>query len=94
MIPEGYYLALAIASPGADDVTTQLTGQDPVSVFDHEAGLVPELFPITDKDSQTITVVASKEGQESITKVYTLTGLTLEDLLDDTPVDPSPEDDD
>lgn len=33
---------------------------------------------IADKNSQTIEVVASKEGYESVTKVYRLTGLTLE----------------
>lgn len=33
---------------------------------------------IADKATQTITVVASKEGYESVTKVFTLTGLTCE----------------
>lgn len=33
---------------------------------------------IADKDSQTITVVASKEGYRDIQKVFTLSGLTCE----------------
>lgn len=36
------------------------------------------ILRIADKDSQTITVVASATGYESVTEVYTLTGLTLE----------------
>ena len=34
---------------------------------------------IADKDSQTITVVVSKEGMTSVTKVFDLTGLEVED---------------
>ena len=34
---------------------------------------------IVDKSSQTIKVVASKQGYDSVTKIYTLTGLTLEE---------------
>ena len=34
---------------------------------------------IADKDSQTITVVVSKEGMTSVTKVFDLTGLEVEE---------------
>lgn len=33
---------------------------------------------IADKDSQTITVVASAAGYETVTKVYDLSGLTCD----------------
>lgn len=33
---------------------------------------------IADKDTQTVTITASKEGYQSTTKVLTLTGLTCE----------------
>lgn len=33
---------------------------------------------IADKDSQTLTVVASKTGYDSVTKVYTLSGLEVD----------------
>lgn len=35
------------------------------------------IFRVTDKNSQTIKVVASKTGYANVTKVYDLTGLTL-----------------
>ena len=33
---------------------------------------------ITNKDTQTVTITASKDGYQSTTKVLTLTGLTCE----------------
>ena len=39
------------------------------------------ILRISDKSTQTITVVASKPGAETVTKVYSLTGLTCEEGL-------------
>ena len=36
------------------------------------------VFRVGDKDSQTLTVVAKKEGYEDVTKVFSLSGLTVE----------------
>ena len=36
------------------------------------------VFRVGDKDSQTLTVVAKKEGFEDVTKVFSLSGLTVE----------------
>jgi hypothetical protein len=45
------------------------------TVLDEDGILVAR---ISDKDTQTVTVTASKEGYQSTTKVLTLTGLTCE----------------
>ena len=37
------------------------------------------IFRVRDKDTQTITVVAYKEGYEAFAKVYDLKGLTCEE---------------
>ncbi len=70
----GNYIALHFGVPEVDDVTFTVTVTNPV-VLDPD-GIV--VLRIADKDSQTITVVASKEGYESVTKVYDLTGLVCE----------------
>ena len=36
------------------------------------------VFRVGNKDSQTLTVVASKEGYDSVTKTFALSGLTVE----------------
>ena len=41
------------------------------------------VFRIANKDSQTLTVVASKEGYDSVTKVFSLSGLTVESATSD-----------
>lgn len=70
----GNYIAIHAEVPGVDDVTLTVTVTNP-SVLDPDGICVCR---IRDKSSQTITVVASKEGYESVTKVYTLNGLTCE----------------
>ena len=66
----GNYLVLHAESD--DDATITVTVTDPV-VLD-EDGIV--VLRIRDKSSQTVTVVASKDGYTSTTKVVSLTGLT------------------
>lgn len=70
---EGNYIALH-AEADVDDATITVCVTNPV-VLDSD-GIV--VLRIADKDSQTITVVASKDGYETATKVFSLTGLTCE----------------
>lgn len=70
----GNYLVLHCSVPEVEDVTISVTVTNEV-VLD-EDGIV--VLRIRDKDSQTVTVVASKEGFESVTKVFSLSDLTCE----------------
>lgn len=69
----GNYLVLhATADVEGATITVKVT--NPVTLDDD--GIV--VLRIADKSSQTVTVVASKDGYESVTKEYSLTGLTCE----------------
>lgn len=68
----GNYIALHAEVPGESDVTITVTITNPVTLDDD--GIF--VGRIADKSTQTITVVASKEGWPSVTKEFTLTGLT------------------
>lgn len=57
-----------------DDAAISVKVTNPVVLNDDGIAVLR----IADKDSQTITVVASKSGLESVTKVYSLSGLTVE----------------
>lgn len=70
----GNYLALHAEVPGVDNVTIKVTVTKP-STLDADGDIV---LRIADKDSQTVTVVASKAGYESVTKTFGLSGLTTE----------------
>lgn len=72
-INTGNFIALHFETD-APDSTISVKVTNPVTL-DEDGDVV---LRIADKDSQTITVVASASGYESVTKVYTLTGLTLE----------------
>ena len=73
----GNYLVLHCAVPGEDDVTitSELVGgvHGPVTLDDD--GIV--ITRITNKNTQTIKVTASKDGYESVTKTFRLNGLNL-----------------
>lgn len=71
-LDSGNYIALHFEVPDEEDVTITVTITNP-SVLDSDGNFVGR---IADKDSQTITVVASKDGYDDVTKVYSLTGLT------------------
>lgn len=75
----GNYLAIHASVPDVDDVTITVTVTNP-SVLDADGICVCR---IADKSSQTITVVASKEGYDDVTKTYNLSGLTVETAEDD-----------
>ena len=76
-LASGHYLALHYSTPGVEGATIT------VEVVNGTSGPVTldpdglNIAHIADKSTQTIRVVASKEGYESVTKVYSLTGLTL-----------------
>ena len=72
-LQEGNFIVLKCEST-VEDVTFTVTVTNPVTL--DPDGIV--ILRIADKATQTITVVASKEGYESVTKVYALTGLTCE----------------
>lgn len=72
-INTGNFIALHFETD-APDSTISVKVTNPVTL-DEDGDVI---LRIADKDSQTITVVASASGYESVTKVYTLTGLTLE----------------
>lgn len=71
----GNYLVLHFEVPDVDDVEIQTTTNGRTKTLDEDGILIVH---IADKDSQTITVVASKEGYASVTKVYDLSGLICE----------------
>lgn len=74
----GNYLVLHAEVPDAEDVviTAELVNgvHGPTTLDDD--GLI--IFRITDKNSQKVRFVASKTGYESVSKTYSLKGLTLE----------------
>lgn len=71
-LSSGNYIAIHAEVPGVDGVTITVKVTNPVTL--DEDGIA--VLRIADKSTQTITVVASKEGCESVTKVFTLTNLT------------------
>lgn len=73
----GNFLALHFEVPDVTGVTLTVelvNGIHGASTLDPD-GLA--IFRITDKNSQTIKVVASKDGYDSVTKIFALNGLTL-----------------
>lgn len=74
----GNYLAIHASVPDVEGVTITVTVTNP-SVLDADGICV---LRIADKSSQTITVVASKEGYNDVTKTYSLSGLTVETAED------------
>lgn len=70
----GNYLALHAEVPGVEGVSISVKVTKAVTL-DSDGDIV---LRIANKDSQTVTVVASKEGYDSVTKVFGLSGLTVE----------------
>lgn len=73
----GYFIALHAEVPDVEDVQITVKVEDSDSETLGENGIVVKR--IEDKNLQTITVVASKTGYESVTKEYDLSGLVLLD---------------
>lgn len=75
----GNYIVLHFSVPNVDDAVIQTTINSRTVTLDDDGILIAH---IADKDSQTIEVVASKEGYESVTKTYELSGLICEEEED------------
>lgn len=73
-LDSGNYIALHAEVPDVEDVTITVKVTNAVTL-DSDGNMI---LRIADKNSQTITVVASKDGYESVTKVFKLVGLTCE----------------
>lgn len=73
----GNYLALHCAVPGVEGVTLtcELVGGVHGPQILDEDGII--ITRITNKSTQTFKVVASKDGCASVTKTFSLKGLTL-----------------
>ena len=69
----GNYLAIHFEVPEVEGVSIQVTLTNPVTL--DEDGIV--VLRIRDKSSQSITVVASKEGYAPVTKVFYLEALDV-----------------
>ena len=70
----GNYIVLKAEVPEVSDVTITVKITNPVTL-DSDGIFVGK---IANKSSQTITVVASKTGLPSVTRIFTLSGLTVE----------------
>ena len=70
----GNYIAIHASVPDVEDVTITVKVTNPVTLDDDGIAVLR----IADKSSQTITVVASKEGYPSVQKVFGLSGLICE----------------
>lgn len=70
----GNFIAIKADVPAATDAKITVKVTNPV-VLDDDKIIV---LRIADKDTQTITVTASKEGYDDVVKVYGLTGLVCE----------------
>ena len=75
-LSSGNYLALHFETPGVDDatITVEIIGGTSGPVTLDADGLW--VGRIADKSTQTVKVVASKEGYESVEKTFGLTSLT------------------
>lgn len=81
---EGNFLVLHFSVPDVEDAEIQITTNGRTKTLDEDGILIAR---VADKDSQTITVVASKDGYEDVTKVYELSSLICDDGEDDNPLD-------
>lgn len=71
----GNYLAIHCEVPELPEATITVTVTRP-SVLDEDGDIV---LRIADKDSQMVTVVASADGYDSVTKVFDLSELTCDE---------------
>lgn len=74
----GNFLALKITTPGVEGatITAELSGSTGDPLIPDPNGII--IFRIADKDTQTIEVVASKEGLGEDSVTLDLSDLTLE----------------
>lgn len=74
-LQSGNYIALHAEVPGVDDatITVKVTGEVELD----SDGIA--VLRIADKSSQTIKIVASKDGYRSVSKTFTLADLVCEE---------------
>lgn len=72
-LQSGNFLVLH-STTNHDGATITVTVTNPVTLDDD--GIV--VLRVADKDTQTVTISVSKEGYDTVTKVYSLSGLTCE----------------
>ena len=72
-LQEGNFLAVSVSVPGVEDA--QISVQFDGEMAEVGDGIV--VLRVTDKSSQTITVEASMDREETVTKVFDLSGLTV-----------------
>ena len=70
-LSSGNYIVIHAEVPDEEDVTITVKVTNPVTL--DSDGIA--ILRIADKNSQTITVVASKDGYDSVTKVFRLNDL-------------------
>lgn len=73
-LQSGNYLVIHAEVPNVEGATISVKVTNPVTL--DADGIA--VLRIADKNSQTVTVVASKEGFETVTKVFHLGGLACE----------------
>lgn len=73
-LTSGNYIVMHAFVPDQDDVTITVKVTNPVVLDDDGIAVLR----IADKSTQTITVVASKEGYDDVTRVFTLDQLVCE----------------
>ena len=73
-LQEGNYIVFHAEVPDVEGVTIKAK-LDNFSTLDAD-GI--GAFRVRDKSSQTLMIVASKDGYDDVTKTYSLTGLTCE----------------
>ena len=73
-LQSGNYIAIHASVAGVPDATISVKVTNPVTLDEDRVAVLR----IADKDSQTITVVASAEGYATTTQVYDLKNLICE----------------
>ena len=76
----GNFIILHFSVPDVEDATITATTNGKTTELDEDGILIAR---VADKDSQTITVVASKDGYSNVEKTYDFSGVIVEE--DDNP---------
>ena len=78
----GNFIILHFGVPNVEDVSITATTNGSTTELDEDGIFIAR---VADKDSQTVTVVASKDGYPDVEKVYDFKGLIVEDSSDVNP---------
>ena len=75
-LQSGNYLVAKVIEPDIDNVTVTVTGAGAVPSGNNDGVYV---FRVTDTSTDAITITASATGYDTVTKVYSLSNLVLEE---------------